>query len=112
MLVDDGDAERPRLLRRIQHDGIAADEDAPCRGLGRAADDADQGRLARAVFPKQSMDFAAPDRKIDAVERARAGEFLDQPPDFENGLRIDRRPLRPVRYGQGGGSLMRRHAWN
>ena len=48
-------------------------------GVVDARKDLDQGRLAGAVLPEQRMNFAAADVEVDAIERDRRGETLDEP---------------------------------
>src|SRR5208282_1472136 len=103
MLMDDGDAEVLRPLRRVQFDRPPFNIDLPLGRPAGAADGADQCRLAGAVLAEQGMDFPAADLNIDAVERARARVFLDQALDLESDLGIAVcKESRPVRRGRGG----------
>ena len=111
MLMDDGDAEVLRLLRRVQFDRPPFDVDLP---LGRAAgptDRSDQCCLAGAVLAEQGVDFPSADLNVDAVERARPRVFLDQTLDLESDLGVAlRKESRPVRHGRDGPGFRRRHA--
>ena len=75
-LVDRADAERARLPRSVDLDGVAVQANfalVPAQGAGH---DLDQRRLAGAVLAHQRMDLAGIDPEIDAVERANARKGL------------------------------------
>ena len=76
LLVDRGDAELHRGLRRGQRDGLALPEDLALVGLVAGGEHLDQGRLAGAVLPQQAVDLAGTDVEVDAAEREHAGEAL------------------------------------
>ena len=64
---DCADAERAAPRRRHVRDVVAGIEHAAGIRLHRAADDAEQGRLAGAVRPDNAERFAVGEREIDAV---------------------------------------------
>src|SRR5438552_10244077 len=76
LLKDDGDAEPSRVRRRFQPHRLAIEQDLARVGTLRAAEDAHQRRLPRAVLSEKEMDVARVHRKRDVVERADAREAL------------------------------------
>src|SRR5271166_3556402 len=110
MLMDDGDAEVLRLLRRVQFDRPPSDIDLPLGRSAGPADGSDQCRLAGAVLAEQGVDFPAANLDVDAVERARPRVFLDETLDLKNDLGTAVcKESRPIRCGRGGPGLMRSH---
>ena len=51
-------AARGGFLRQVADGGVLVDDDGAVIGLGRAEDDGEEGRLARAVGPDQRDAFA------------------------------------------------------
>ena len=64
-----------RVRRQAGHVG-AVEDDAARGGRKQSADQVDDRALARAVRADEAKDFAARDRKINAVDRANAAEML------------------------------------
>ena len=89
LLEDDGDAETPRIGRRLQPDRAAVDENLAGVGMLRAAQDAHQRGLAGAVLPEQHVHLAGVDRQRHVVERADSGERLGDPAHVEQGRHAD-----------------------
>ncbi len=56
----------------VAHDVVPADRDAAAAGVDNAAHDGDQRRLAGAVRPQKSEDFALHDVEVDALQRVEA----------------------------------------
>ena len=111
MLMDDGDAEVLRLLRRVQFDRPPFNE--ICPSVGRLAPQMDRISVDLPAPFSPSRAWISPRRiwMIDAVERARPRVFLDQTLDLENDLGAAVcKERRPVRCGRGGPGLRRRHA--
>ena len=86
LLVDDPDARRPGLMRRVEMHGLSIQGDfASIRALC-SRQDLHQRALARAVLSNQSVDLSRPYREIHALERAHAGETLGYPADRKDRL--------------------------
>ena len=97
LLVDRGDAERDRGVGGAQRDRLAAPADLALVGPVRAGQHLDQGGLAGAVLAEQAVHLAGPDDQVDAVERADAGEGLDDPAHLQQRLVVGGRGVaRPV----------------
>ena len=78
-LVDDPDARRPRLMRRMEMHRLSIQGDlASIRALC-SRQDFHQGALTRTVLSNQSVDLPWPYREIHALERTHAGETLGYP---------------------------------
>ncbi len=84
LLVDDGDAGALGVLRTVDRQRLAADQDLAARiGAVRAREDLHQGGLAGAVLAHQGQDLAAPRLQPDVAQRAHAGEGLGDPPHLQ-----------------------------
>ena len=71
----------------VADDVVTIDRHAAFGRIDDAADDADQRRLACAVWTEKSEDFAAPDVQVDAFERMEAGGIgFGKVPDGDDGL--------------------------
>jgi hypothetical protein len=71
----------------VANDVVAVGDDCSCARRDDAADDVDQGRLARTVGTEQREDFAAPDLQVYLLECDRtAGVGLADPGDGYNCL--------------------------
>ena len=99
LLVDDGDAQLPRAPRGGNGHPLPLEEDLPPVRLVDAPEDADEGRLARAVLPHQRVHLTRQHVQVDAGERLHPGKFFDDAPHPEDGLR-----------GRGGPGFCRRRA--
>ena len=76
LLIDRRDAGAPGVVRPLQIDRLAVDDDRAAIGRKHAGDDLDQGRFAGAVLAKQRVDLALRDVERDAGKRADAGKGL------------------------------------
>ena len=84
LLMDGVDAEPDRLVRIDQRDRLAAPKDFAGGSGIDAGQQLDQGRLARAVFADDRMDFALFERQIHRLERmGRAEAFVELVQDEE-----------------------------
>jgi hypothetical protein len=79
------DAERARVMHRVQLDRRAAEGDPPGIGPQRAGGDRDQGRLAGTVLAEQDVHLARPQLEVDLVERQHTGEALGDRLEAEQG---------------------------
>ena len=77
LLVDRRHADLHRGDRVAEPDLLAEPGDGALVGLVGAGEDLDQGGLPGAVLPEQRVHLAGPDVEVDAVQRAHAGEHLD-----------------------------------
>src|SRR6185437_5345133 len=73
LLADVDHAEVEPLARVGDLGQLAFEVDLAFDRLGRAVDDAREGRLAGAVLARQRVDLARADREIDAIERDHTG---------------------------------------
>ncbi|MNE60525.1 hypothetical protein D3C80_1556740 [compost metagenome] len=69
LLIDSADAQRLRLADIGGRNLATFQKDRTAVAVINAGQDLDQRRFARAVFAEQCVDFTAPERKIDAIER-------------------------------------------
>ena len=76
MLEHRADAEIEAFARRGQADRPVLDPDLAGVGLLHPGQDADQRRLAGAVFAEQHMDLAGPEVEADVVIGKHAGKAL------------------------------------
>ena len=77
LLVDRGDPEVHRGLRRRQRDRLALPQDLALVGLVARGEDLDQGRLAGAVLAEQAVHLPRAHLELDPSEREHSGEPLD-----------------------------------
>lgn len=84
-LVDGGDAEAHGGDRRLQRDRRAAPGDLAVVGLVGSGEHLDEGRLAGAVLPEQTVDLTGLDLQVHAVEGAHTGERLGDAGHGEQG---------------------------
>ncbi len=78
----------------VPDDVVAVRKDDPRRGIDDAADDADQRRLARAVWPEQGEDLALADLQVHAFQCVKSRGI-----DFRELRDRDDRLQRPSRHG-------------
>ena len=83
VLIDDGEAELPRLQRIGGDEGLAHDHHPALVGDDRAAGNAEERALARAVLAEHGVDLARPAFEIDPVERLHARIALRDAEKFE-----------------------------
>ena len=86
LLVDRGDPEGDRGVRVGQGDLFAQPADLTLVGPVCPGQDLDQGGLAGAVLPQQAVHLTWPHDQVDTVQRAHAGEGLDDPAHLQKGL--------------------------
>ncbi len=84
MLVHHADAATDRVLRRVQANGLALDQDLALVGLVEPVENVHQGRLAGAVLPQERVNLAAPQVEVDGVVGHDSREALRDPPQFED----------------------------
>jgi hypothetical protein len=76
VLVDGVDPEGAGVVDRLEHDLLAAHEDAAGVGLVEAAEDLDQGRLAGAVVADQAEHLAPAQAQVDVGQGGHPAEAL------------------------------------
>jgi hypothetical protein len=84
ILVDDLDAERGRVLRPVDGDRVALEEDLALVDRVDAGDALDQRRLAGAVVADERHHLAGGDVEVDLVERLDGAEALRDPPELQD----------------------------
>ena len=82
MLVHHADARRDGVVRALEGDGLAVDENLPLVGGEHAVQDVHQRGLARAVFSEQGVDVPLLDRHVDRVVGDEGTEPLRDPPQL------------------------------
>ncbi len=85
-LHHDRHAERGELAGVTERSRVAVDRHLTSVGADRAADDADQGRLAGAVLTDQPDDLADVDAEGDVVQRLHRSPVLARPGDGQAAL--------------------------
>ena len=86
VLVDDLDAEVGRVLRAVDRDGLAVEEDLALVDRVDAGDALDQRRLAGAVVADEGHDLAGRDVEVDLVEGLDGAEALRDSAQLEDRL--------------------------
>jgi hypothetical protein len=86
-LSDDGDAAAHRLLRRGEGHRAAVEQDGPRVRAVHAGEGEHQRGLARAVLAHHRVRLTAPHAQVYPVERAHAGEGLDDVARLEDEFR-------------------------
>ena len=74
LLIDDGDARLPRVVRRVKCGRVSVDQDFAFVRAVRAAEHFHQRAFSRAVFAEQRQHFARAQRKTHAAQRLDAGK--------------------------------------
>src|SRR5207302_8419787 len=82
VLEDEADA--PANRSRILRDVDAGDARLPGGRPQQRAEDADGGRLPRAIRPEEAEDLALVDRKVDAANRFELAVLLDEARDLDD----------------------------
>ena len=87
-LGDDGEARALGIADGVEGDGAVVDAEFALVGAVRvdAGEEFDEGRLARAVFAAEGVDFAGAEVEGDVPQGGDAGEFFGQAAGFEEGL--------------------------
>ena len=100
--MDDGDAQLPGAARCRNGHRLSPEDDLPPVRLVDSPENADEGRLPRAVLPHQRVYLTRQHLEVDAGKRLHPGKLLDDAPHPEDGLR-DRGCLRSSGLCAGGG---------
>ena len=85
MLRDHPDPGRDRVLRRVDRDRPAVDEDRAGVGPRQPVEDPHQRRLAGAVLAEQRVHLAARDGEVDAVVGDELAEALGDAAQLDGG---------------------------
>ena len=85
MLVHHPDPAVDRVLRRLEDDLFAVQQDLALVGPVEAVEDVHQRGLAGAVLAEQGVHLAAPQVEIDAVVRDDPGKPLRDPAKLQDG---------------------------
>lgn len=73
------------ILRAVECDGLAVQQDFALIGAVNAGEDFDERGFARAVFTDKGRDLAGEEADVDAIQGFDAGEYLADAAHFENG---------------------------
>jgi hypothetical protein len=84
LLVDDTDAQGQGLSRSLDHGRLAIDDDSTLVVPVSPGQDLDQGGLARAVFPDQHVNLAAPQVEAHIVQGLDPRKLLADPLELEH----------------------------
>ena len=107
LLVHDGHARRPRVVRRAERRLPAVDRDRPLVGPMGTAEHLHERALARAVLAQQREHLAGREPEIHPAERLHAGERLHDARHLEQRRRRRHTPIaasRAVRIAAASGS--------
>ena len=103
VLVDHADAAPDGVIRAVDLDGLAVEQDLALVRHGQAVEDVHERRLAGAVLAEQRVDLAGPHVERDAVVGDDAGIALRDPAHLEQ-RRSPGAAGRALRISRGGHS--------
>ncbi len=91
MLVHHADSVPDGVLRRVERDGLASDEDLAFVGPVEPVEDVHQRRLAGPVLPQQRVHLPAAEVEIDVVVGDDARKALRDPAELEDPVLVRHR---------------------